>query len=192
MAVRGLGPTGNTNAVRNALRRCAKDPCECIGEAIERLVNGHDTGQGWNKGIMERIAAMLSPTADPPGTIFNGKDTWQTHRTQIQDRQRGLNNLKEEYDFRDCGSGGGGSGVYALDEAAVREALNAPVPTEQDYWDRYPESDAPGALLRVGAGVLGTVLLVGAAALVFVPFDGPVGEAAAGTAGIALWGVATQ
>ena len=192
---RGVGPTRRTNAVKNALRHCRRDPCECLAEAINRLVEGHDTGQDWNKGIMDRIAAMLSPDADPPGTIFNGKDTWQTHTEQLQQRQSGLDNLLQEYDAQGCGGGGGAA---AIDRSAANDAATAPIPTEEDYWNLYPDrrpsttSEGPGTLARIGYGVGGTLLLVGAGILVFSPFEGPVGEYAAGTAGIAAWGLAVQ
>ena len=189
---KGIGPTRGSNAVKNALRLCGRDPCECLAEAINRLVEGHDTGQQWNKGIMERIARMLSPEADPPGTIFNGKDTWDTHTGQIEQRQRGLDNLLEEYDAQGCG--GGGEAV-TVDVPAARAAANAPIPTRDDYWDRYPDrrsAESPSMLKRIGYGVGGTLLLVGAGALVFVPLDGPFGEYAAGAAGIGAWGLATQ
>lgn len=190
--VEGVGPTANSNAVKNALKYCRKTPCECLAEAINRLVDGHDTPQGHNKGIMERITGMLAPGADPPGTIFNGKDTWATHTTQIQERQRGLNNLLEEYDAQGCGGGGGG----AVDTAKARAAAGARIPTAQDYWDKFPDrkpaSSGPGFWTRVGYAAGGTALLVGAGVLLFVPFDGPVGEVAAGAAGLGAWGLATQ
>ncbi len=133
---RGIGPTRNSNAVRNALRHCQRHPCVCLAEAINRLVDGHDTGQGWNKGILERIAAMLSPTADPPGTIRNGRDTWETHTEQLQGRKRGLENLVEEYNAQGCGGGGH---AVVIDPAAVAAARRASIPTAEDYWDRYPD-----------------------------------------------------
>lgn len=192
---KGIGPTAKSNAVKNALRHCRRHPCECLAEAMERLINGHDTGQGWNKGIGQRIDSMLAPGADPPGTIYNGKDTWQTHTDQIQNRRNGLDNLQKEYDAQNCGNGPGGNGVGAVDPAALRDALNRPIPTPQDYWNKFPkpaQSTGPSMLKRVGYAVGGTLLLAGAAALVFVPFDGPVGEYAAGAAGLGAWGLATQ
>ncbi|MEL6691043.1 MAG: hypothetical protein AAFP28_12070 [Pseudomonadota bacterium] len=192
---RGVGPTRNTNAVKNALRHCRRDPCECLADAINRLVEGHDTGQGWNKGIQERIDTMLSPGADPPGTMYNGRDTFQTHQEQISQRQQGADNLLQEYDAQGCGGGGGGAA--AIDREATTSAINAPVPTADDYWDRYPDrrpatSSGPSNLARVGYAVGGTLALIGAGALLFVPFDGPFGEAAAGAAGVGMWGLATQ
>ncbi|MEM6277661.1 MAG: hypothetical protein AAF714_12020, partial [Pseudomonadota bacterium] len=88
----------------------------------------------------------------------------------------------------------------AIDRWAVTSAINAPVPTADDYWDRYPDrrpstsspSTGPSNLARVGYAVGGTLALIGAGALLFVPFDGPVGEYAAGAAGIGMWGLATQ
>ena len=138
---------------------------------------------------------MLSPKADPPGTMFNGKDTFKTHQDQITQRQRSADNLLQEYDAQGCGGGGGGA--TAIDRAATESAIDADVPTADDYWDRYPDrrpstSSGPGTLARVGYAAAGTLALVGAGALLFVPFDGPFGEAAAGTAGIGLWGLATQ
>lgn len=193
---RGIGPTARTNSVKNALRHCSGDPCECLAEAIDRLLNGHQVpGQRPNKGIMDRIRSMLAPGADPPGTMFNGKDTWATHTTQLQQRRSALDNLMQEYDAQGCG-GGGGSAV-AVDRDAVHEALNTPIPTPDDFWDLYPDQrpatdSGPNGFWRgaalVGAGVLG-VVTVGAA---LFPFDGPLGEAAAGTGTLALWGFATQ
>jgi hypothetical protein len=188
---KGVGPTADTNAVKNALKYCKKDPCECLAEAIDRLVDGHDTPQGHNKGIAERIASMLSPGADPPGTMFNGKDTWATHTEQLQQRQQGLNNLLDEYDAQGCGGGGG----RAAQTANARAAARARIPTPQDYWDKFPKPAASTGMplwKKIGLGIGGTVLLVGAAAAVLVPFDGPVGEVALGSAGFAAWGLATQ
>ena len=190
----GIGPTAGTSAVKNALKYCREHPCECLADAINRLLNGHDTPQGFNKGIMARIAAMLAPGANPPGTIFNGKDTWATHSGEIAARQRSLDNLMEEYNAQGCG--GGGNGIGVVDLAAVEEAQKAKIPTAEDYWNKFPDrkpaSDGPGFWGRVGYGVLGTGLLVGAGVLLFVPFDGPVGEYAAGAAGLGAWGLATQ
>jgi hypothetical protein len=188
----GVGPTANTNAVKNALKTCKKNPCECLADAIDRLVDGHtEPGQKPNKGIMERITGMLSNSADPPGTMFNGKDTWATHTEQLEQRQRGLNNLLDEYDAQGCGGGGG----RAVNTAKARAAAGAKIPTPEDYWNKFPGSkpaEGPGMLKRIGYGLLGTGLLVGAAALVFVPVDGPFGEYAAGAAGFGAWGLATQ
>lgn len=195
---RGIGPTKSTNAVKNTLRHCRRDPCECLAEAINRLVEGHDTGQGWNKGIQERVDRMLSSEADPPGTLYRGKDTFEKHQNEIRNRKKSADNLLQEYDARGCGGGGGG-GATAIDRAATEAAIKVPVPTTDDYWDKYPDrrpststSSGPSNLARVGYAVGGTLALVGAAALVFVPFDGPVGEYAAGAAGLGMWGLATQ
>ncbi len=188
----GIGPTAGTSAVKNALKYCREHPCECLADAINRLLNGQSTPQGFNKGIMARIGAMLAPGADPPGTMFNGKDTWATHSGEIDARQRSLRNLKREYDEQGCG--GGGNGIGVVDESAVNQAMNAKIPTADDYWNKFPDRKpaGPGFWKRVGYGVLGTGLLVGAGVLVFVPFDGPVGEYAAGVAGLGAWGLATQ
>jgi len=44
----------------------------------------------------------------------------------------------------------------------------------------------------VGYAALGTVLAVGAVALFLIPFDGPVGKVAAGTASAAAFAAAFQ
>ena len=187
---------GNTMCCAGFLQqflRGPKGPTECaallarivviIGEGMVGKTDGI-------RGLAERFAQQItgagSPTAPfdrPPNSQLGfdrGSNSWMRHDREIQEQQESLRRHLDAYDEH-C-KGGPPPPPHA------REWVTKPRPTPAQ-WTGPATAPAPSSgfswgALGAAAGL--TVLTVGA---FLIPFDGPVGEAAAGAAAFSAWAV---
>lgn len=175
-----------------------KRACELLLEEIKKLIGEGQidkvTGARGNliRGLWERfkqqreggsLGTMGAPNAPPLSTSRNGQNAWQNHNGEIQSQQKNLNKHLDEYDDK-CGGGD-------PPPSNARKWAREPLPEPSEYTaPLWAPSTSPSTLARVGWGALGLGLGLAAVALAFVPFDGPVGEYAAGSGSAAAWGMA--
>jgi hypothetical protein len=102
-----------SNGLKEKLKKCKTNICECIKEFIE---NGINNPHG---GLRARFARMLDGNAVQSGIA--------SHAAEIDAVKRGVQEAKDLYDNNGCPSGGL--------PAETAEYLNKPIPTAAD-WER--------------------------------------------------------
>ena len=111
------------------------------------------------------------------------------HWDKFDNSRGGYSNAQDLWDQNGCG---GGSPAHA-EWPVMKERTRTDADAEYEgNWGQPRPAGGPSMLERVGWGALGVVGVVGTAALVLVPFDGPFGEAAAGSATLGAFGMALQ
>lgn len=141
-------------ALRDKLKYCQTDICTCIGELIEEFMTGH-------AGLPERFQRMLGPNATQAGI--------PGHATQIQERQKGLQQAMEAYDDNGCGPGGS---AYADAQSYVAR----PIPTQAD-WEAVNGRPMPAGFSGPTWTEVGLFAL--AVGVTLLPIDGPAGDVVA-------------
>ena len=164
-----------------------EEACEKLMERIEDLVGEGRTGKkNGIKGLEERMREQITergaphhPPDRPPTTEFpGGSNSWQRHDREVENQQKNLNKRIDEYNDK-CNPPG------------------PPVPVRLEKWvdQKRPEPrDWRGPSWeidwgKVGWGVAAVGLTVATIALFISPFDGPIGDLAAGSAAAGAWGM---
>jgi hypothetical protein len=152
-----------SNGLKSKLRKCQKSLCECLAEWIDDQMNNP------HHGLVNRFLRMLGPDAVQSGI--------PEHQGAIERQQQALREGLDMYNDNGCPSGG--------IPAATRQYAYAKTPTVED-WEKLHGKPMPArsTLERWGWGLLGVGSLIAAGVLLFVPVDGPAGEAAAGLAAL--------
>ncbi len=156
--------------------KAGRPDCAALWSEIDRLLNGNkDAGTSTERGLKERWFDQIRGK-NGPGTT--GKHSWATHEVEILIMAARIQRLLVLYATY-CGGGPPPpTGAY---EWAYK---GAPKPSEWLGPNTAPSSTG------FSWGTLG--LAVGLTAVtaiaILVPFDGPVGDVAAGTAAAGAWG----
>ena len=181
----------------------AKAGCEALVEYIETLIGEGRTGKkNGIRGLEERFKQQIEGgghgAAGAPSAPFDrgansqlgfdkGSNSWMRHNKEIEQQQKNLDKALEKHDDK-CGGG-------PPPPSGAKEWASKPLPKPSQWKGPVPSASSAssglGTQIAKGAAAGGAVIL-GAAAVVlfFVPFDGPVGEGAAGAGAVALWGFA--
>lgn len=164
-----------------------KGPTECakLLERIKTIIGEGMTGKKDGiRGLEERFAQQItgegSPTAPmdrgPSSDFPNGSNSWTRHDREIQRQQE---SLKKHLDAYDNNCGGGPPPPLNAREWVTR---TRPAPSQ---WTGHVA--ATGVSVGIVATAIGLTVLTAIAVL--SPFDGPVGDIAAGTAAAGAWAV---
>ncbi len=164
-----------------------KEACEKLMERIEDLVGEGITGKkNGIRGLEERMRQQITERGAPhhlpdrgPSVDFpNGSNSWQRHDREIQNQQKNLDNKIDEYNDN-C------KPPAPPVPERLRKWVDQKRPEPRDW--RGPSWQVDWS--KVGWGVAAVGLGIATLALALCPFDGPVGEVAAGSAAAGAWGM---
>jgi len=120
--------------LKKTLRLCILNPCQCLADKINDLVNAEKTGGSGMRGLVSRFAQQVMPGASGPGT-----DSWVNHELEIQRQQENLRQHLQEYNGRGCGGGPGEGIPIDAEDWAVR-----PLPTPSEWGVNNPVNTYQG------------------------------------------------
>lgn len=117
-----------SNALKDHLKLCRTNICQCISTFMERMNNGRS-------GLTERFERMMGENAVQSGI--------PTHADQISGRQGAMEEAMEIYDDQGCG-GPGAPAHSAISQSAL-DNMTRPIPTVEDWEEQHgrpmPEGD---------------------------------------------------
>lgn len=156
--------------------------CQMLLDYIEQLIGEGQTGkQNGIRGLEERfqdqkIGKMAPTDPIPPGKTMNG---WDGHNKQIEQQQKALNEALDEHDDK-CKGGN-------PPPKNAREWATKPLPKASEWTGPVAVQSSGLSWGQIGWGALAVGMTVVTVAAVVCPFDGPFGDAAAGSGAAAAW-----